>query len=47
MIRFFIVVRDFDGTFDYALEFEAPELPAVGAYVSINRLDAPAPRCPS
>jgi hypothetical protein len=40
MMKFIIVVRELDSfELDYSLEFEAPSIPEVGSYISINRLD--------
>jgi hypothetical protein len=40
MIKFTIVVRELDNLNpDYWLNFEAPSVPNIGTYISINRLD--------
>jgi hypothetical protein len=40
MIKFTIVVRELDSLKpEYSLDFEAPVIPSVGSYISINRLD--------
>ena len=43
-MKIILVVREADRLKpDYSLDFEVPEIPAVGAYVSITRPDTPEP----
>ena len=39
MIKFYVVVRVPGSVeLDYSLEFEAPEVPQIGSYISVNRI---------
>jgi hypothetical protein len=44
MVQINLVVRELGRLKpDYSLDFELPEVPAVGSYISIQRLDHPEP----
>ncbi len=47
MVRVTVIVREVGDTKpEYFLDFELPSVPAVGDYISINRLDTRKPRQP-